>query len=374
MMNIKDWFRITEKEIPDSPALVVFTDRVESNITEAIRMVGDIKRLRPHIKTCKSAGAVSRLLAAGITKFKCATIAEAELLGRLEAPDILLAYQPTGPKLQRFTQLIQRYPKSQFSCLVDNIETAGEQSAAFVHSHIIVPVLIDLNVGMNRTGIEPGEGAIALYQYLAKAPGIKVAGLHAYDGHIRGIDMNVRTGACNAAFAPVQAMVGDLKKLDLDVPVVIVGGSPTFPIHAQRKDVECSPGTFVYWDKGYADGCPEQKFTPAAILVTRVISIISETSFTTDLGHKSVAAENEITRRVSLVGHEDLEITGQSEEHLVAKSKSAHGFKVGDVLYGIPFHVCPTVALYERAYTISNGSVTGEWRNEARDRKLENGI
>jgi D-serine deaminase-like pyridoxal phosphate-dependent protein len=108
--------------------------------------------------------------------------------------------------------------------------------------------------------------------------------------------------------------------------------------------------------------------------VTRVISVSSDQSFTTDLGHKSVAAENEIARRVSLLGHEELEVVGQSEEHLVVKSRSPHGFKVGDVLYGLPFHVCPTVALYERVYTIGNGKVTGEWRNEARDRKLENGI
>jgi len=108
----------------------------------------------------------------------------------------------------------------------------------------------------------------------------------------------------------------------------------------------------------------------AAVLVTRVISLPSSNKICTDLGHKSVAAENEITRRVFFLNAEGLKPVGQSEEHLVFEVSEGHTYKVGDILYGLPYHVCPTVALYERVITIENGKVTGEWRNVSRDRKI----
>jgi D-serine deaminase-like pyridoxal phosphate-dependent protein len=135
--------------------------------------------------------------------------------------------------------------------------------------------------------------------------------------------------------------------------------------------VECSPGTFIYWDKGYSDGCPEQDFLPAAVLVTRVVSLPATGIVTTDLGHKSVAAENEITRRIFFLDTNALNPVSQSEEHLVAEAAPDHSFHTGDVLYGLPFHICPTVALYERAYTIEDGKITGEWMSVGRDRKIE---
>jgi D-serine deaminase-like pyridoxal phosphate-dependent protein len=134
--------------------------------------------------------------------------------------------------------------------------------------------------------------------------------------------------------------------------------------------VECGPGTFIYWDKGYLNLCPEQDFLPAAVLVTRIISLPSPARVCTDLGHKSVAAENEISRRIFFLNAADLTPVSQSEEHLVCEATPNHNYQTGDVLYGIPFHVCPTVALYERAYTIENGKISGEWKNIARDRKI----
>src|SRR5258705_9631134 len=132
-------------------------------------------------------------------------------------------------------------------------------------------------------------------------------------------------------------MKNDLTQKGFDEPIIIIGGSPTFSIHCKRKNVECSPGTFIYWDKGYTDLCPEQAFLTAAVLVTRVISIPSSTRITTDLGHKSVAAENEITRRVFFLNAENVKPVGQSEEHLVLEVPENHSYRVGDIFYGIPF-------------------------------------
>jgi D-serine deaminase-like pyridoxal phosphate-dependent protein len=359
------WFEITDINKLDSPALVVFPERVKHNIQLAIEMIGDVNRLRPHIKTNKSPDVARLMINAGITKFKCATIAEAEMLAQCNAPDVLLAYQPLGPKLHRFISLIKKYLATRFSCLTDNVTAADEQSAAFEKNNLSVPVFIDLNVGMNRTGISPGDGAIQLFEYCKNLKGIKITGLHAYDGHIRDTDFEEKKKKCDEALAAVQKLNEQLK-----LPFIIMGGSPAFSVHCKRKNIDCSPGTFVYWDKGYTDLCPEQKFLPAAVLVTRVISLPSANKICTDLGHKSVAAENEIGKRVFFLNAEGVKPVGQSEEHLVLVTTEGHSHKVGDVFYGLPYHVCPTVALYESVYTIENGRVTGEWKNMARDRKI----
>ena len=361
----ENWFEIKNINELDSPVLVVFPERVKHNIQLAIDMIGDVSRLRPHIKTNKSPDVAKLMLHAGITKFKCATIAEAEMLAQCNAPDVLLAYQPLGPKLDRFISLIKKYPSTKFSCLTDDIIAANEQSSAFNAENITVPVYFDLNVGMNRTGISPDEDAVALFDYCKSLKGISVVGLHAYDGHIREVDFEAKKKKCDEAFSLVEKLNEKLK-----LPTIIMGGSPAFSVHCKRKDIECSPGTFVYWDKGYTDLCPEQKFLPAIVLVTRIISLPSPHKICTDLGHKSVAAENEITRRVFFLNAEGLKPVGQSEEHLVLETNEGHPYKVGDVFYGLPYHVCPTVALYERVYTIENGRVTGEWKTVSRDRKI----
>ena len=364
------WYRIDDIHKLDSPALVVFPERVKANIKTAMGMVENVSQLRPHVKTNKSAQATQLMLDAGITKFKCATIAEAEMLGMIKAPDVVLAYQPLGPKLFRFIELVKKFPSTKYTCLVDNISAAKEQADAFAANNMETPVYIDLNVGMSRTGIIPGEAAIELCRLISSARGMKFAGFHAYDGHIRDKDLAIRTKECDEAFETIEKLKEELLQIGISVPNIIVGGSPTFPIHARRRNVECSPGTFVYWDKGYTDLCPEQNFLTAAVLVTRIISLPSSSRVCTDLGHKSVAAENEIGRRVFFLNASDLTPFGQSEEHLVCETTNGHHHKTGDVLYGLPYHICPTVALYEKVYIIEDGKITGEWKNIARDRTI----
>ena len=191
-MTQKNWFHISNANEIDSPALFVYPERVKTNIQTAIKMIGDVNRLRPHVKTHKCAEVVKLMMDAGIYKFKCATIAEVEMLGIQKAKDVLLAYQPVGPKLERFIALIKKYPATQFSCLTDNLVSAAEQSKAFRETGLQVPVYIDLNIGMNRTGIVPGDEALQLYKYCSTAGGIIIKGLHAYDGHIRDIEFSIK--------------------------------------------------------------------------------------------------------------------------------------------------------------------------------------
>lgn len=366
-----DWFVIQDIDHLDTPAMVVYPARVEKNIRTALKMVdNDTARLRPHVKTHKSPEVAKRMLQAGITKFKCATIAEAEMLAQCGAADILLAYQPVGPKISRFIALMKQYPSTIFSCCTDHVPAAKKINEHAAQAGVTINVYVDLNVGMNRTGIEPGEGAIHLYKECTQFANLKPVGLHAYDGHIRDKDFEARKQRCDEKFLEVENVTGKILEAGLTAPVIIAGGSPTFSVHSKRKNIECSPGTFIYWDAGYADLCPEQSFLPAALVITRVISLPSPGRVCTDLGHKSVAAENEIGKRVVFLNVPGTTVLSQSEEHLVFETSADHSFQPGDVLYGMPWHICPSVALYERVITIENGKISGEWRNVARDRRI----
>lgn len=368
-MKPENWFIVIKTEEIDTPALLIYPQRVKANVNLLISMIDDKNRLRPHVKTFKSIEPAKLMMEAGIEKFKCATIAEAEMLAMAQAPDVLLAYQPTGPKLKRFFELIQQYPSTTFSCLIDMIAVAKEISTAANQLSLKIPVYIDLNVGMNRTGIAPNK-AFALYEYCSNLKNITVAGLHVYDGHIHDADLETRT----QKFIEYFAHVSELKNLIIDKgypePNIIAGGTPTFPILAGQPYIECSSGTFIYWDKGYQESFEEQKFTPAALILTRVISLPDDTKICLDLGHKSVASEKELSKRVVFLNDESLIPVSQSEEHLVMEAGENHRYKVGDILYGLPYHICPTVALYERAITIENSLISGEWRTIARDRKI----
>ncbi len=367
-MEQTPWYLIDDVAQLDTPALVVYPDRVKQNIAYLTGAVSSLSRLRPHVKTNKSREATQLLLDAGITKFKCATIAEAEMLAMIGAPDVLLAYQPNEAKMHRLLDLISAYPATEFSCLVDNLTTARQLSDLAMAAERVVPVYIDLNVGMNRTGIAPGEDVLTLYAELDQLPGVRPVGLHAYDGHLRDPDIAVRTTKCDAAFWPVQLLQDTLASRGFVKPIIVIGGSPTFPIHAKRPDVECSPGTFIYWDKGYQAILSEQAFKPAVLVVSRVISLPDATKVCLDVGHKSVAAECELIQRILFLNAPDVKAIGQSEEHLVVEAGVGHSYKVGDVFYGLPNHICPTVALYERANTVENGVLTNEWLTISRDR------
>jgi D-threonine aldolase len=364
--NPSAWYVLFDTHQLDTPALVIYPERVAQNIALLTASVDDMKRLRPHVKTHKSPDATRLLIQAGIQKFKCATIAEAEMLAQCVAPDVLLAYQPNEAKIGRLLGLIAHYPDTVFSCLVDNPATARLLSERAIAANQVLRVYVDLNVGMNRTGIAP-DSALVLYELLNSLPGVTPMGLHAYDGHLRTPDLATR----DEAFQPILDLRDSLIARNLAEPIIVAGGSPTFPIHAQRPGVECSPGTFIYWDRGYQSLFAEQPFLPAALVVCRVISLPTATTLCLDLGHKSVASEGELAHRVSFLNAPELKLIGQSEEHLVVEAGAGHGYRVGDVLYGLPNHICPTVALYERAQTVVGGAITGEeWLAIARNRRL----
>lgn len=350
---MSNWYSVENINEIDSPGLLIYPDRVKENIRIAKSFLDNPNRLRPHIKTNKSPEVTRMFVEAGITKFKCATIAEAEMLAMNGAKDVLLAHQPVGPKAGRLTELIKKYPSVKFSTIVDDAAVARTLKG--------IDLYIDLNVGMNRTGIEP-EKALPLYNEFKS----QIVGLHAYDGHLRDPDLSIRKKQSDEGFEKVLALQSRIANPKL---TIVAGGTPSFSIHAKRKDVECSPGTFIYWDKGYQSVLTEQPFLIAALVVSRVVSIPTNDTICVDLGHKGIASENPIDKRVYFLNAEGLTPIGHSEEHLVLKTNGQQ-FKVGDVLYGVPHHICPTVNLYDSPNIIENGKYVGNWDTVSRKRKI----
>ena len=351
-----------------SPSLLVWPAAVERNIARMVAQVGgEVARLRPHVKTHKMVEVVRLQLEAGISKFKCATIAEAEMLAATGTGDVLLAYQPVGPNIERLARLAIQFPQTSFAALVDDAGVLAALSDRFIHVSDPLRLFVDVDCGMGRTGIAPGVAA-ALCAEVGAAPGVEFAGLHLYDGHLHQASSGERRAGFDEAMASVRELVDQVRPR-----TIVGGGSPTFGLHAQCESWECSPGTTLFWDAGYGESFPDLGYELAAALLTRVVSKPGGNRVCLDLGHKAVAAENELQNRVRLPGLPgDVAFVVQSEEHLVLETEAAGDFSVGDVFLGIPVHICPTVALHMEAVLVSEGGspTGGRWNVAARDRRI----
>jgi len=364
-----DWFSIRNAVEIASPALLVYPDRVEENIKRMIAIAGNAGRLWTHVKTHKMAEVVRLQMKHGISKFKCATISEAEMVANCGASALILAIQPVGPNIERFFQIKQKFPDIRISCIADSEEIIRLLSARSVQLNLDADVWLDINCGMNRTGIAPGQEAGKLFRLLTELPGIKCAGLHVYDGHIHDADYSVRENKCNEAFAGVEKFVGELRKEGLNPINIVAGGTPSFPVHALRHNVDCSPGTLLLWDYKSSDTFRDMKFVQAAILLARVISKPAPDIICIDMGHKAVASEMPHPR-IKIMGIENFTVTNHSEEHMVIKTDEAVHIKTGDHLYCIPFHICPTVDRHEFVTVVEDNIAGGQWKVEGRKRKI----
>jgi D-serine deaminase-like pyridoxal phosphate-dependent protein len=338
---MRPWYEITNAADIPSPALLVYPDRIEENIRRMAAAAGGIERLRPHVKTHKMAEVVGLCLAQGVRKFKAATIAEVEMTAAAGAVDVLLAYPVVGPTAARLAELVRRFPRTRFRGLV----------------------------GMNRTGIAPGPEAVRLARRIAAAPALSFGGLHAYDGHLNDPDHDALVAKVDAAFAAVWRLRDELVAAGIPVPLVVTSGTPTTPILAARGDVEVGAGTTVLWDFGQSIASPGLDFLNAAVLLARVVSHPAPGRLCVDLGHKSVASEMPHPR-VWIFGLEDVTFAAHSEEHLVVETPRAAAFPVGTVLYALPWHICPTVALHEEAVVVRDGRACEHWRVAARTRRI----
>ncbi len=368
-MSDPAWYEIANAHEVPSPALLVYPDRIAANIDLMVELAGDACKLRPHVKTHKLAQIIQMQLERGVNKFKCATLAEMEMVAGAGAGDVLLAYQPVGPNIKRLRTLADKFPETRLAAVADDVRVVAALSEAFEGDAKPLDLYLDLDCGMHRTGIGPGPEAQAVYQAFADSPNVQAAGLHVYDGHIHDHPIEERRSRCEAAFAPVLEFRSELEAAGLSVPDMVASGSPTFAIHAQHEDRDCSPGTTVLWDFGYGDNYEDLNFQWAALLLTRVISKPGSNRLCLDLGHKTVAADKP-QPRVQLLGLPDANPLVHSEEHLMVETDMASDYVVGDCLYAVPVHICPTVALHDEAVVVRDGRAAERWKIEARRRRL----
>lgn len=354
-----------------SPQLVYYKEIICDNIEQMKKIAGGSERLWPHVKTHKMLEMVKLLMDKGIDRFKCATIAEAEMCAMAGAQNAVLAYPLLAPNIERFLTLQARYPKTRFYAIGDDsrqVALAGEAAQA---QNTRIAMLMDLDMGQHRTGVAP-EKAGELYLAWSRLAGIKMMGLHCYDGHRHESDYEEREELVRETDQMVEKVKEELASLGCSCDIVILGGTPSFPCHQKLMDGYLSPGTCVIQDAGYELAYPDLKFVPGAAILTRVISRPGRREFTLDLGTKAVASDPPGERAV-LYGMEYAKTVLQNEEHWVVQVPEEHVKDIppiGTVMFAVPWHVCPTSALYPEVPVIVDHKLVDWWEVTARNRKI----
>lgn len=354
-----------------TPALIYYKDIIRENIQKAVKLAGGASRLWPHVKSHKMTQMMLMQMDEGITRYKCATIAEAEMAADCGAAHVLLAYPLVGPNIHRFLQLQRAYPSVCFWAIGDDksqLELLGKSSA---ESGIISQILIDVNMGMDRTGISPDQ-LEDFYLNCSKIPGLQLRGFHCYDGQRTENLYEDRKQAARETSGQITQIRAAIIQKGLCADTVVLGGSPSFPCHLDFTDAYFSPGTIFINDYGYYTKFPDLDFTPGAAVLTRVISCPKKGHFTLDLGYKGIASDP-VGMRGFLVGLHHVTELFQSEEHWAFRMN--HGFesecpKIGDQLFVIPTHICPTSALYPSVIAVSDRQAPAIWEVTARNRKI----
>lgn len=359
--KFKNIYRLNNTDKLSSPSLLLYPEMVKSNLEKIKNQLG-LDRLRPHIKTIKCKELIEMQLDAGIRKFKVATLKEASLLLALGVKDILIAYPLVAFQMEQFIQLAQQHPAVKLQGLVDHMDVAKSMNTYAAALGVQLPVFIDINLGMDRTGVAIQDLEI-FYHELTALSNLNVVGFHGYDGHIRDVDLAARTTLVESYF---QEFLKVRQRIESQVNCrlsCVFGGSNTFPFYKRYPFVECSPGTFMLWDWGYHVDLPEQAFDFAAILFSRIISKPAINNVCLDLGYKAVASENRIEHRVHLPEHPNWTPKFQSEEHLVMQvpAEEWEEISVGTAVYLIPYHICPTVAWYPFYQVVQDHRVECTW-------------
>jgi D-serine deaminase-like pyridoxal phosphate-dependent protein len=351
-----------------SPTLLIDRARVRHNIARMRTHIGDLARLRPHVKTHKCTEIFKLQLEAGITKAKTATLAEVDMVVRAGGHDVVLAYPLVGPHIEHAVTFARTHPQVTFAALTDDLEIVRQINAEAARQGITFSLYVDLNPGMDRTGIALGAPAARLARAIHQAPHLHLSGLHMYDGHILG-DFETALSAMQSPYAALHRLIADLRQSGCPVENVITAGSPAFLPAAKHFDFinEVSPGTWIFWDTAYSDMMPEL-FDIALCVLGRVISRPTPDIMTLDTGSKAVSVDAG-KPNCRLLGFADAEVLGWSEEHLRVRLPAAHqDVRPGKVFYLVPRHVCTTVALYDEALIVENGEIVDCWRIEARGR------
>ncbi len=374
-MPAEEAYRIEGIENVMTPALVIYPRIVEANIDATIRVLGnDPERWRPHVKTSKLGFVMRKLVERGVTSVKCATTLEMQTVAEAGARDILVAYPMVGANARRVREFAEAHPDQRISALVET----SAQVAAWTGSR--VGLFIDVNPGLDRTGIEQErvDEVVSLAGRIEES-GLVFRGLHYYDGHLsKYADLAAREIVAHSGYDQLMQIVENLNKAGLVVEEVITAGTPAFPCTITYRPFSeaqfihrASPGTVVYGDFTSLGQLPaEYGYRPAAVVVTAVVSHPTAHRVTCDAGHKAVSADAGVPT-CSVLGHPGFVPDKPSEEHLpINIPVDQTEPRVGDYLYLVPRHVCPTVNNFDHALLVENGKITGIERVTARGREV----
>ena len=357
-----------------TPALVVYPEYIASNIERTLALLGgDGDRWRVHIKTAKLGYTLLMLVERGVRNFKCATTLELLVACQSGAADVLVAYPVIGANARRVREIAEQFPQVRISVLAENPEQLQQWRGSRLG------IFIDINPGMNRTGIDEGHGAEVFD--LAKAigaSGLEFRGVHYYDGQHREPDMRERTVAAHHGYARLIEIVSEIERIGIRVPEVITAGTPTLPSSLSFEGFRnagfvhrVSPGTVVYCDASSLAQLPaEYGYRPAVLVLTRVVSHPRVGIVTCDGGHKSVSADSGVPTCV-VMGHSELTPLSPSEEHLPLQvQEGASSPAVGEALYLLPRHVCTTVNNFNDALLVRKGEIESVEKVTARGREM----
>jgi len=356
----------------DTPVLLVDLDAFERNLqkmADFARAAG--VRLRPHAKTHKSPVIALRQIAAGAVGQCCQKVGEAEALVRGGVRDVLVSNEVVAlPKLARLAALAH---EATIALCFDDARVVEAASRIAVEAGVTLGGLVEIDVGMGRCGVAPGEPARVLAQRIASAPGLDFRGVQAYHGTAQHLPSPAqREQAIAAAAAAVRATLDALARDRLDCPVVCGAGTGSFRLEAgSGLWNELQAGSYVFMDTEYArigsgdgDGGLYREFEHSLFVLAGVMSVPTAGRAVVDVGLKSFSAEKGLPW---VHGRPGVELVGASDEHGTLRlDAGAAPLELGDKLLLIPGHCDPTVNLHDWYVAVRRGRVEALWPIAAR--------
>lgn len=346
----------------DTPQLLIDLDTVDANLERMFSAYRNRRvNVRVHFKSLKCGGLAKYIAAHGGGTFLCAKLNEAEVLVDAGLTDVFVANQIVGPiKLRRLAELAKR---AKICVCVDDSRNVVEMAAAARAANATIGVLVEVNIGMNRCGVEPGEPALALARQIHGQTGLRYLGLQGYDGHLQQIaDAGERRTKCNTGLEPLILTRRLIEAAGIPVEVVTGAGTGTGEyVGAHEGITEIQPGSFVLMDKAYHQIRPE--FGCALSILATVISK-SPGRYVLDAGSKAISQD---FGTPAIKGRPTDRVAKLSEEHTKVESADA-AVNVGDRLEVIPTHCCATMNLHRACVAVRKVNIEARWPIEASGR------
>lgn len=347
-----------EKNQIDTPALLIDIDAMEFNIITMANFFQKTQtKLRPHFKTHKTPILAHKQLEAGAIGVTCAKVGEAEVLVDAGIRDILIANQIVGAvKIARLASLAQQ---ARITVAVDNKENIRELSAVAQRFGSLIYVVVEIDVGLGRCGVPPGEGALVLARYISDMPGLVFVGVLGYEGHAVFLtERKARQEAVDQAMSKLVSTADLIRQAGFKVEIVSAGGTGTYDITGRYPGItEIEAGSYIFMDTRYRGlGLP---FRCALNLLATVISTPSQQRAIIDAGKKVLTEEHGLPEIAAPAGARLIKL---SEEHgILEVNPDQLELKVGDKVEIIPSHVCTTVNLHDVFYAIRKNQVMAIW-------------